>query len=165
MPGVLAGGSTVALDGKSMTFRTFILNGPYMSWHGFLGFLLDFRVARAPSTRTRSGRNYHRTFLRPNSNNSKQLQLQQQPTTIGGDPPVLMKYAVCLFLEASRSASPALMLPKHAGFYQEIAAGHERDSWLAVLDWDNDISGMEWNVHAGINFMQFVDCLAVRLTG
>eukprot|EP01034_Spumella_vulgaris_P023609 gene23609-29845_t len=58
LPGQMTGGNTVDLDGKSLSFRTFILHGPYMSWRGFQSFLLDFFIARPPLPHTRSGKNY-----------------------------------------------------------------------------------------------------------
>lgn len=178
MPGALTGGTSVALNGRSMSFRTFILNGPYISWKGFLNFLLDFNVVKVPSQKTRSGRNYHRTYLRggssslsPTLRKSKRSgagatamnSTMQQPQGGGGaqpDPPLLMRYAAGLFLEASNSATPVLSMNKFMPLYAEAAEAMERDSWMTVFDWDNDMSGSEWgNIQAGMNFMQFMDCI------
>lgn len=58
LPGQLAGGNTVEFDGTTLTFRNFILLGPYISWKGFVHFLLDFAIARPPPLHTRSGRTF-----------------------------------------------------------------------------------------------------------
>lgn len=58
LPGQLAGGNTVELDGTTISFRNFILHGPYISWKGFVTFLLDFAIAAPPPTGTRSGRSF-----------------------------------------------------------------------------------------------------------
>ena len=36
VPGAMRGGSVVGLDGQCISFTTFILEGPYLSWKGFL---------------------------------------------------------------------------------------------------------------------------------
>lgn len=58
LPGQLAGGNTVELDGTTVSFRNFILHGPYISWKGFVMFLLDFAIAAPPAVSTRSGRSF-----------------------------------------------------------------------------------------------------------
>lgn len=58
LPGQLAGGNTVELDGTTVSFRNFILHGPYISWKGFVTFLLDFAIASPPPVSTRSGRSF-----------------------------------------------------------------------------------------------------------
>ena len=56
LPGQLSGGNTVEFDGTTLTFRNFILHGPYISWKGFVHFLLDFAIASPPPLTTRLGR-------------------------------------------------------------------------------------------------------------
>jgi hypothetical protein len=58
LPGQLSGGNTVEFDGTTLTFRNFILHGPYISWKGFVHFLLDFAIAAPPSQSSRLGRSF-----------------------------------------------------------------------------------------------------------
>lgn len=58
LPGQLAGGNTVEFDGTTLTFRNFILHGPYISWKGFVHFLLDFSIAAPPPLHTRAGKSF-----------------------------------------------------------------------------------------------------------
>jgi hypothetical protein len=58
LPGHLSGGNTVDFDGTTLTFRNFILHGPYISWKGFVHFLFDFTVAAPPALNSRLGRSF-----------------------------------------------------------------------------------------------------------
>ncbi len=58
LPGQLAGGNSVEFDGTTLSFRNFILRGPYISWKGFVHFLLDFAIACPPPLHTRAGKSF-----------------------------------------------------------------------------------------------------------
>lgn len=66
LPGQLAGGNTVEFDGTTLTFRNFILHGPYISWKGFVHFLLDFSVAAPPPLASRLGKAFLAEVLNGN---------------------------------------------------------------------------------------------------
>jgi hypothetical protein len=155
LPGQMTGGNTVDLDGKSLSFRTFILHGPYMSWRGFQSFLLDFSIARPPLPHTRSGKNYLSAMGSGRRGDSG------LPAQSGPEPPLELKEAGVLFIEASHTATPALVLSKYLRLYAEIAEDLDYEPWGVVAEWANDRSANEWYITAGINFMQFVDCLGV----
>ena len=165
LPGQLTGGHQVDLDGKTLSFRTFILHGPYMSWRGFLSFLYDFAVAKPPLPHTRSGKNYLHA-MHGSSHHHAAVGRKNDPgagTANGVDPPLELKEAGVIFIEASHSATPALVMNKYLKLYGEIAENLDYDPWGVVIDWANDRSSNEWYISAGLNFMQFVDCLGVRL--
>lgn len=168
LPGQLAGGHTVDLDGKTLSFRTFILHGPYMSWRGFLSFLYDFAVAKPPLPHTRSGKNYlHAMYGSQHGSSNKKGEGSAGGGGValpnGVDPPLELKEAGVIFIEASHSATPALVMNKYLKLYGEIAEGLDYDPWGLVIDWANDRSSNEWYLTAGLNFMQFMDCLGVSL--
>ena len=58
LPGQLIGGSTVEFDGNPLSFRNFILDGPYLSFRGFVQFLLDFNVSKPPPKDSPLGRKF-----------------------------------------------------------------------------------------------------------
>ncbi len=154
LPGQLTGGTTVDLDGRSMSFRNFILHGPYMSWRGFVNFLFDFAVAKPPLPHTRSGKNYLSAM---NSGGKGGAVIDHT----GPEPPLELKEAAVIFIEASHSATPALLLSKYLTLYAEIAQNLDYEPWTVVGEWASDRSPNEWYITSGINFMQFVDCLGV----
>lgn len=158
LPGQTTGGNTVDLDGKQMSLRTFVLHGPYMSWRGFIGFLFDFAVAKPPPPHTRSGKNYLSAM---NMNEGNKRAGGDGYIATGPDPPLELKEAGAVFIESSHSATPALVLSKYLRLYEEIAEGLDYDPWSLVASWANDRGAGEWHLTAGLNFMQFVDCLGV----
>jgi hypothetical protein len=153
LPGQLSGGTTVDLAGQTMTFRRFVLQGPYMSWKGFIAFLLDFHIASIPSDDSRSGKNFARSInvsVRSNVFN-------------GVDALIDMFGAAMVFIEASLSATPALIMSKYISLYAEIASTLEKDPWNTVVEWAEFPTETEWEIPYGLNFMQFIDCLGVSL--
>ncbi len=156
LPGQQSGGQTVDLAGYTMTFRTFVLQGPYMSWRGFVSFLLDFSIAQLPDEKSRSGKTFYRTM-----NSAALLKSIAARKAIGPDPLIDMIEAAMIFMESSRTATPALVLSKYMKLYAEIANSLESDPWNYVYEWAEFPSSDEWEIPVGINFMQFVDCLGV----
>jgi hypothetical protein len=157
LPGQQSGGQTVDLAGHTMTFRTFVLQGPYMSWKGFVGFLLDFSIVQLPDESSQSGKRFYRSM-----NSATLLKSIAARKVSGPDPLVDMTEAVMIFMESSHSATPALVLSKYMKLYAEIANNLQSDPWNYVYDWAEFTSSDEWEIPVGINFMQFVDCLGVR---
>ena len=157
LPGQLSGGATVDLAGQTMTFRTFVLQGPYMSWKGFVSFLLDFNIAALPSNKTRSGKIFYKTMKSPALEKSLET-LANRP---GPDPLLEMTEAAMIFMESSQSATPALVMNKFLKLYQEIANNLTSDPWNFVYEWAESHENNEWDIQYGLNFMQFVDCLGV----
>lgn len=157
LPGQLSGGATVDLAGQTMSFRNFVLQGPYMSWKGFVSFLLDFNIAALPSNQTRSGKSFYRTMKSP----ALEKQLALMANKPGPDPLLEMTEAAMIFMESSQSATPALVLNKFLKLYEEIAINLTSDPWNTVYDWAESHSDYEWDIQYGLNFMQFVDCLGV----
>lgn len=157
LPGQQSGGQSVDLAGHTMTFRTFVLHGPYMSWRGFVSFLLDFAIVKLPDEQTRSGKHFFRSM-----NSSALLKSIAARKASGPDPLVDMIEAAMIFMESSHSATPALVLSKYMKLYAEIANSLESDPWNYVYEWAEFPSSDEWEIPVGINFMQFVDCLGVR---
>ena len=86
-----------------------------------------------------------------------------------GKPPLAMKEAAALFIECSRSLSPALSIEKYLPQYKELVQAQARaasrggsvalvDPWAPAFDWaaaEHD----RWDLSAGLNFMQFMDFL------
>ncbi len=156
LPGQQSGGQTVDLAGYTMTFRTFVLQGPYMSWRGFVSFLLDFSIVQLPDEKSRSGKTFYRTM-----NSVALLKSIAARKAVGPDPLIDMIEAAMIFMESSRTATPALVLSKYMKLYAEIANSLESDPWNYVYEWAEFPSSDEWEIPVGINFMQFVDCLGV----
>ncbi len=173
LPGQQSGGSTVDLAGNTLSFRLFVLQGPYLSWKGFLSFLLDFSVASLPDYSSRDGKNFYRSL---NHQMAKDLKDQydgaNDPTSsptksdYGGVDAILsMLEAAMIFIESARSATPVLVMKKYMKFHAELAESFDSDPWNNVYDWTiqdrSDGISNEWEIAYGINFIQFVDCLAV----
>jgi hypothetical protein len=169
--GQLAGGNTVEIDGSMLSFRHFILNGPYISWRGFVQFLLDFAIASPPPESTRSGRVFLSDVLLGQRAGSLAA---AAASTLGGaavsaadldavTSPLTMLEAAVVFIESSKSVTPALVLSKFLKIYEEFAEAAEVDPWVCVGYWAEDPHRGDWDIKSGVNFMQFVDCLGVRL--
>eukprot|EP00981_Chlorochromonas_danica_P010625 scaffold3290_cov165-Ochromonas_danica.AAC.68 len=153
LPGQLAGGNAVDLAGQTLSFRSFVLDGPYLSWRGFLSFLLDFVIAKAPPRTTKSGR----IFMK-----SLSTALQDAFAAVSHDsqePLISMTEAAVIFQEASTSLSPCLVMNKHMHIYTEMAKTGAPDGWASIMAWAEDTSEREWQLAHGINFVQFIDCL------
>jgi hypothetical protein len=151
LPGQQIGGNTVDLAGNTLSFRTFVLGGPYLSWKGFLSFLLDFSVAALPDPSSKTGKNFY-SSLHPST--AKELIERQEmasnpmpttPTTAkagagGGssanvEAVVSLLEAAMIFIESARSASPVLVIQKYKTLYAELAETLETDPWKNVYDW------------------------------
>ena len=169
LPGQQSGGRFVDMDGRTVSFRSFVLNGPFMSWKGFVNVMMQFGIARVPATNTPTGRSYSKSVqAHVPLGNSRGM---GNPPIVSGDMGqqggglVDMVDAAALFIESSRSLAPLLVLTRYAKVYSEIAeevtAEREKDPWQVVADWANisDRSSQKWEITAGLNFMQFVDCL------
>lgn len=188
LPGQLAGGNTVEFDGNTLTFRNFILRGPYMSWKGFVHFLLDFAIAAPPQLHTKLGASFHAEVLggKPSKrlsalNDNARSSHSNHPVdgnnaTVAFVAPLTMQEAAVLFIECSKSITPALVLTKFLNVYSELAnalsaaaaastteggGGGCYEPWQSVMAWAQDIQRSDWDIKSGINFMQFVDCLGV----
>jgi hypothetical protein len=153
LPGQQSGGNTVDLAGNTLSFKTFILQGPYLSWKGFLNFLLDFLIAGLPERSTKSGRRFYKTL---NIHATKEIE------TAGSEALLTMEEAAIVFIGCCGSKSPVLMTSKYLKFYDEMAESlADYDPWKNVSDWTTLNTGNEWDIIFGINFIQFVDCVAV----
>ncbi len=159
LPGQLSGGHSVSLGkglgGQALTFGTFILQGPYISWHGFIRFLLDFNIAKQPSRRSPLGKLFPRA-------------VNIEPSIRYAQAPLTMREATAIFLECSKSVSPSLTVNKYIKEYKTLLEesnkaskdeGKELDSWNTVNNWCNVGLNQTWEINAGLNFMQFLDCL------
>lgn len=159
LPGQLSGGHSVSLGkglgGQALTFGTFILQGPYISWHGFIRFLLDFNIAKQPSRKSPLGKLFPRA-----ANIEPSIRYAQAPLT--------MREATAIFLECSKSVSPSLTVNKYLKEYKTLLEesnkaskdeGKDLDSWNTVNNWCNVGLNQTWEINAGLNFMQFLDCL------
>ena len=159
LPGQLSGGHSVSLGrglgGQALTFGTFILQGPYISWHGFIRFLLDFNIAKQPSRKSPLGKLFPRV-----ANIEPSIRYAQAPLT--------MREATAIFLECSKSISPSLTVNKYLKEYKSLFEesnkaskdeGMELDAWNTVGNWCNVGVNQTWEINAGLNFMQFLDCL------
>jgi len=102
---------TVTVDGQRLTFSSYVLSGPYISWRGVCGVLRDFSLARLPSKA--KAPSFPQIYDPPGA----VREFRQ-----GGQPPVTIKQAALLFLESSRSACPVLTLDEYKEAYREIAA-------------------------------------------
>lgn len=157
LPGQLAGGNAVDFAGQTLTFRSFILNGPYLSWKGFLCFLLDFTIAKAPARSSKVGKAFYRSL----NTSMKDAFINAAEDT--HEPLITMIEAAIIFIEAAQSLSPALVMNKFVPVYAEMSRNPSApDSWNTVLSWTEDESEQEWEIPYGLNFMQFVDCIGVR---
>mmetsp|Transcript_17996 Transcript_17996/g.30211 ORF Transcript_17996/g.30211 Transcript_17996/m.30211 type:complete len:474 (-) Transcript_17996:1514-2935(-) len=162
LPGQLAGGNTVEFDGTVMTFRHFILHGPYISWRGFVQFLMDFGIASPPPIASRMGRTFLSEVLKQYNTRSSMVQNQMPVEMEGSTGPVTMMEAAVAFIEAAKSITPALVLSKFMKIYEEMAQDAEEEPWTVVMGWASNPSRREWDIKSGVNFMQFCDCLGVR---
>lgn len=143
-----------------MSFRTFLLHGPYMSFKGFLNFVFDFKITKPPNSKTKSGKNFWSAFAEIASTASARIRNSDGP-----DPPVEINDTAALFMESCRSTTPILMLSKYMHLYSELYNDFDQsqDNWTAVVEWINDkhSKNKEWEITSGMNFMQFVDCVGV----
>lgn len=142
-------GSSVKLDGKAISTVKFLLTGPYLSWSGFLCILRDFSIAPVSLKSIMKEKQLSTTLARFLSSRNAS----------SSSPPLLLKEAAALFIEASRSGNPTLTLGKYVDEYREIYSGLTKDPWDHVYEWL--LKEEDWDIKAGINFMQFIDCIGV----
>ena len=151
LPGQLIGNSRVELDGISLPVGVFILNGPYLSWKGFISILLDFNISNIPDPKSLEGK----SFPEIKSSEEETGVLRVRPPA-----PLNIKKTASLFIESSKSHSPSLTLPKFVSDYEEMAMSYlsDIDSWGLVSKWTL-LEENKWDITAGINFMQFIDLI------
>lgn len=174
LPGQLTSGNTVDLAGHNISFGTFVLNGPYMSWKGFLQFLIDFGIAQLPSQQSKAGQKFWRTMSSHNVN--PETAMSEQAMASGGnmrvDPVLTLKEAALVFIQCSGAAFPALVSRRTNN--QRSGGGSndeeenpnnpdhtEGESWRLVTQWAENDGITEWEIDVGTNFPQFIDCLGV----
>lgn len=173
LPGQLTSGNTVDLAGHNISFGTFVLNGPYLSWKGFLQFLIDFGIAQLPSQQSKAGQKFWRTMSSHNVNPDSAMSEQAMAT--GGnmrvDPVLTLKEAALVFIQCSGAAFPALISrrtnnQRSGGNNDEDENPNnpdhtEAESWRLVTQWAENDGDAEWEIDVGTNFPQFIDCLGV----
>lgn len=164
LPGQLTGGSSVSLGkgigGQSLQFNTFLLQGPYMSWKGFVRFLIDFSIAYVPSNKA----SYGKTFPVTNAATFSLIK-----------PPLSMFEVSAIFIECSKSIAPSLTIDKYIVEYKKMEeerkaailshsnTSHDSvlhlSSWELVSHWYQSNESDIWSISCGLNFMQFIDCI------
>mmetsp|Transcript_11163 Transcript_11163/g.24795 ORF Transcript_11163/g.24795 Transcript_11163/m.24795 type:complete len:503 (-) Transcript_11163:51-1559(-) len=155
LPGQLAGGNTVEFDGTVLSFRHFILHGPYLGWGGFVQFLIEFGVALPPPACTKMGASFRHEVLRGKETGSSTEATEARAHRA----PVGMLEAAVVFVESAKSCTPALVLSRFLKIYADLAQNAEADPWAVVVGWAENPYRAEWDIKSGVNFMQFVDCL------
>lgn len=164
LPGQLSSGNTVDLAGNTVSFGNFVLNGPYMSWKGFVQLLIDFGIASMPSQKSKIGKKFWQTMssynLRADSGLSEEA--------AGLAPLVTLKEAALIFIQASGSAVPLFLSRKASRQtntnYNDGEDGPEHveaESWRLTQSWAANESPSEWAIDVGTNFNQFMDCIGV----
>lgn len=187
LPGQLTGGNTVEFDGLNLPQRTFILQGPYLSFAGFVRFLLDFNVASAPPAGSALAQSFESKFgaaaaaaAAPagarGGSAARSPRGSGGPDAGGADGLVPMVECALLFVEACRTTAPALTLKKFRKYYTDIAALSQRQteearqpaqadrqagSWSHALHCLQNKLIERWDIRSGMNFAQFIDCLGV----
>jgi len=155
LPGQLSGGNTVEMAGNILSFRTFVLHGPYLSYKGFVSFLLDFSIAQLPASNTKLGKSFYKMF-----------HCKDESDFMDGDklngPEALVSFieASIIFIESSSSTTPVLVLNKFIKLYEELGGAMDFDPWTKIFAWTTTTPANDfWNIDVGVNFMQFVDCI------
>lgn len=160
LSGQLAGGNIVEMSGYNMPFRTFAIQGPYMSWRGFLTFLLDFSIVEIPSKKSSVGKKFLISIATPAMKDIYDRVSDNNVTSV--DPLVGLLEAAIIFLESSLSSNPLLIQHKHKEVFEELSSYFEKDSWATVFEWAENTGVTEWNLDTGLNLVQFIDSLGVR---
>lgn len=151
LPGQLVGNSRVELDSISIPVGAFILNGPYLSWKGFISILLDFNISSIPDPKSTEGKG----FPEIKSSEEETGVLRSRPPA-----PLNIKKTASLFIEACKSHQPSLTVPKFLPDYEEMAKSYlsDIDSWGLISKWTLTEEN-KWDITAGLNFMQFIDLI------
>lgn len=147
LAGQNVGGGNISLNNRKIPYLSFLLNGPYLSWSGFLCILKDFDICPVSSAVSDHKRS---KFI------SKYIDLRI--THIDSSPPLSLKETAALFIESSRTGKPLLTLERYQKEYDEILQDIQIDPWDDVYEW---ASSDDWDIKTGLNFMQFIDCLGV----
>ena len=160
-----------------------LLQGPFISFKGFLEIVKDFRIAQLPSKRNKLGIKFYNSW-------DLDGKLYRECAHQLVDAPLTMRELAIIFIECSKTFTPALVLSKYLkshyeGVFNRTGSdqmGHggstnapgsgvtRRASALPIVGtfmgepWDDILAWMDeyndWNVINGINFVQFIDCLA-----
>jgi hypothetical protein len=173
LPGQQTSGNTVDLAGHNISFGAFLLNGPYMSWKGFLQFLMDFGVVKLPSQQSKHGQKFWKTMsiLQVNPDDAA---VSDTNSATGGnsqvEPVLTLKEAALIFIQSSCAGHSALISrrtnnqrthdndDKGKGLNPDHV---EAESWQLVTQWAENDGDSEWEIDVGTNFSQFLDCLGV----
>lgn len=180
LPGQQFGSGDVFLGDNKISMGKFLLQGPYMSWKGFLEFIKDFRIAQLPSKRTKIGVKFFQAW-------DVSGKLYDEYNYLLADAPVGMRELAIIFIECSKTCTPALVLSKYLkSHYEEVfkrmglgsansnfapGSGQDRkvssipisgtfmgEPWDEILKWMDEAD--DWNIVTGLNFVQFIDCVA-----
>lgn len=181
LPGQQFGSGDVFMGDNKISMGKFLLQGPYMSWKGFLEFVKDFRIAQLPSKRTKIGVKFYQAW---DVNNK----LYDECNFLLADAPVTMRDLAIIFVECSKTCTPALVLSKYLkSHYEDVfkrmgqggaaasnfapGSGMDRkvsslpvvgsfmgEPWDDILKWLDESD--DWNIVNGLNFVQFIDCVA-----
>jgi hypothetical protein len=162
LPGQLSSGQTVDMAGHTISFRNFILNGPYLSWRGYVQILIDFGIAGFPKVESKRGKKLWQTLNLHHL--QAQTAMQTQEHSHSADPLVDIKEAALIFIQSSGSRLPVLTLRKFLGKYiEEQNLDHdsriESENWKNVQSWSENDTANEWDINVGTNFMHFIDCI------
>ena len=123
-----------------------------MSWRGFLCLVRDFGIASKPSRKTKFGASFPHEIWKAGS-----AIAGLSASGHVGQAPLTMLDTACIFVEASKSAHPIVMLRKYMQHYMETQQNMKEDPWRTVGEW---IDSEDWNIPYGLNFGQFCDALA-----
>ena len=177
LPGHAAADYKVTVDGQEVAFSAYLLSGPYMSFRGLCVVLRDFAIAKLPNKKKAPG------F--PAIHDPPGAVREFSSKAAGGQAPLSIREAVLLFIEAARSAQPALTSAAFVPIYAALAA-QERASSVSLFKeqielafrpdgqatvktgqspWDRALAWAagdeeDWEgISCGLNFMQFLDFL------
>ena len=140
-------GTSVTVDGHKLDMDAFLLDGPYMSWDGFLFFCHDFRITPRKDGRgnrklnTRAGESY----LLPDNYDAQ-----------------------VIFTMSSIAQGPILRVEAATASEQQQQQGPPSWSSTARELWSDSgaLASAAVSPTAGLNFARFVDCLArIALVG
>lgn len=114
--------------------------------------LKDFSIAEPPNKKTKLGAKFYSTW---------DPQFKYLEGIDASAAAVSMRHASAIYVDAARTLLPIVMLRKYAHYYdsmkKEFMEGAMLDSWSYVSQW---LDKEDWSVNAGLNFMQFADCLS-----
>jgi len=109
LAGNLKSGTAISLGGVLMNTSSFLLQGPYISWNGFLPILRDFNISLPPSESSTLGKLFPRHIWSETSMNESHE-----------DPLLIMEEVACIFIECSQTVSPSITLHKNVTVYPKV---------------------------------------------